>query len=118
MSIFFCCVLQKVSGEDYDNIEIHKKQEDRSELCSTLCWFKGSYCNWNRNKSELDSDLYQEKEVLNQNHFYAAATDSLVIVLGNKAKPSPQPEQTRLSFASNSKNLHTEHTISKSSLKQ
>lgn len=101
----------KGSREDYGNTEACEKEENRTELCSILCWFKGISATVAATKSELGSDLCQEKEVLNQNNFYAATTDSLVIVLGSKAKPRPQPEQTRLSLAFNSENLHAEHVI-------
>lgn len=107
----------KGSREKYGDIETCKKEEDRTELCSVLCWFKGIYATIAAIKSELGSDFYQEKKALNQNNLYAATTDSLVIVLGSKAKPRPQPEQSKLSLVFNSENLQAEHIISETSFK-
>lgn len=84
-------------------------------LCTLLV--EGIYAILAAIQSELGSDLYQEKKALNQNNFYAATTDSLVIVLGSKANPRPQPEQTRLRLAFNSENFQAEHVISETSFK-
>lgn len=107
----------KRSRGDYGNTERCKKEENRTDLCSVLCCSKGISATVAATESELGSDLYQEKEVLNQNNFCAATTDSPVIVLGSKAQPRPQPEQTRLSLTFNSEYLHAEHIISKTSFK-
>lgn len=108
MSIF-----SKGSGEDYCNTERCKNEEDRTELL----WFKRISATVAVTELELGSDLHPEKENLSQNNFCAATTDSLVIVLGRKAKPRPQPAQARLSLAFNSEESHAEHIISKPSPK-
>lgn len=112
----FCCILQK-GPRGTMVTQRCRKEEDRTELCSVLCWFKGISATVAATKSELGFDSYQEKEVLNQNNVYAATTDSLIIVLASKAKPRAQPEQTTPSLAFNSQYLHAEHVISKTSFK-